>query len=83
MNESYFETIKTRLIMAASYVNDHATRKDANRNRVNYGEAITWACVLRDMGHNTDIPVWEDDNGCLRIPYIQIGAFRMEYADGK
>lgn len=83
MNDTYFEILKARFIMAASRVNDLANAKDVERNRVNYGEATAWATVLRDMGHATSTPVWKDDNGCLRIPFIEIGVFRMEFADGK
>lgn len=69
--ESYFETIKIRIINSALCVEDTAKEKDINRNHVNYGYCICLARVLRDMGHEVDVPVYEED-GALRIPFISI-----------
>lgn len=83
MKDTYFDAIKTRIIMSCGYVNDCADGKDLNRNHVNYGCAITWASVLRDMGHDVDVPVWEDV-GYLRIPKLKIdGEVIVEYPNGK
>lgn len=76
MKNAYFEEIKTRLIITAMQVNENAKEKDVNRNHVNYGGCNCWAQVLRDMGHETDVPVWEDD-GVLRIPYISINGQKV------
>lgn len=78
MNETYFGTIKTRIITACSNVNTCAADRDANRNRVNYGETIALGAVLRDMGHTVNIPVWEDD-GFLKIPKLVIDAWEIEF----
>lgn len=78
-SNTYFEELKTRAILAADLVNIHATNKDVNRNRVNYGELIAWARVLNDMGHSSTIPVWEDDNGYLHIPKITIGDWSLDF----
>lgn len=71
MEKTYFEEIKLRFIKAAMQTNDNAKRKDVNRNHVNYGCCICWAEVLRDMGHKTDVPVWED-GGVLKIPFLSV-----------
>ena len=81
--ENFFEKIKAEVIMAAGAVNDCADRKDVNRNHVNYGCLITWQTIARSMGHKTNTPVWEDENGCLIIPYIEVGTYKTEYHNGK
>lgn len=71
METNYCEEIKKRLVMDAMQANDYAKEKDINRNHVNYGCCISWSRVLRDIGHETDVPVYED-NGVLKIPFISI-----------
>jgi hypothetical protein len=71
MNATYFEEIKVRFIESARWTNNNAQSNDVNRNHVNYGRCITLARIIYDMGHKTDVPVWED-NGCLKIPYLEI-----------
>lgn len=78
MSDTYFNTIKTRIIMASSHVNDCAADKDVNRNHTNYGCAITWGRVLVDLGHKVDIPVWEDA-GFLKIPKLVIDDWEIEF----
>lgn len=75
-NTAYFNEIKTRFIKAASWTNDNAESKDANRNHVNYGCCTAWETVLRDMGHETKVPVWED-NGLLKIPFLEIDGVKI------
>jgi len=72
MNDRYFDTLKERFIWYAGRVSDCADDRDINRSHVNYGVTTAFSQVLEDMGHKTDIPVWEDENGCLRIPYITL-----------
>lgn len=69
--KTYFEEIKSRFMMSAIWTNDNAKRNDVNRNHVNYGCCTCLAKILRDMGHKTDVPVWED-NGVLKIPFLSI-----------
>lgn len=84
MKRTYFNEIMDRAIMAGNAVNGMADRKDVNRNHVNYGTLTAWAQVMDDMGHKVFIPVWEDDNGCLRVPYLEIDKKRaVEYQNGK
>ena len=71
LEKTYFEEIKLRFINAAIWTNDNAKENDVNRNHVNYGCCTCWAEVLRDMGHKTDVHVWED-NGVLKIPFLSI-----------
>lgn len=83
MKESYFHTIKRRVIMAVIRLNDQAEEKDINRNHVNYGEASALIQVIKDIGHEADLPVWED-KGCLKVPFIEIdGEKIMEFEKGK
>lgn len=71
MKENYFEEIRIRFIGAAIATNDHAIEKDVVRNLVYYGRCISWGQVLRDMGHEIEIPVREND-GVLKIPFLSI-----------
>ena len=64
-----YEKMKAKLYEAAMRVNDCANRKDANRNHVNYGIATTCVSVLRELGHEVEVPCWDDD-GYLKIPKI-------------
>ena len=83
MKENYFEEIKMRFIQAAMRTNDNAKDKDVNRNHVNYGCCTCWATVMRDMGHKTEVPVWEGD-GVLKIPFISIDGVKvLEFPDAK
>lgn len=81
MKETYFGKLKTRIITAVMLLNDQAEEGDANRNHVNYGEAMALMQVLRDMGHETELPVWQD-NGCLKVPYIMINGNKTEFQKG-
>lgn len=58
--------------------NQYASEGDANRNRTNYGSATAYGVVLRELGHEVDIPVW-DDNGFLRIPYLRVNEKKFEF----
>ena len=83
MKELYFEEVKTRRLLSAKDVDDYADQNDKNRNRVNYGSTIAWSHILRDFGHSTGVSVWEDGNGCLRIPRITIdGKVMIEFHNG-
>ena len=69
--ENYYKEIETRLITSGILTNTYAKDNDVNRNRVNYGCCICWAQVLRDMGHNVGLPVYEE-NELLKIPFISV-----------
>lgn len=71
MKDTYFDNLKVRLFTDCSNVNDCEKQKDLERNRVNYGCAISWAQVMRDFGHDVDLPVYDND-GFLRIAKIVI-----------
>lgn len=77
-----FEEIKMEMYKAAEAVNHYADRKDLKRNRVNYGCLITWDRIIRQMGHDTNIAVWEDGD-YLRIPFVEIETYRKEFKNGK
>lgn len=70
MKNTFFEKIRLEILCAARRVNQCAEDHDVNRNHVNYGVATAYASVLRDLGHDVDVPCWED-NGCLKIPKIK------------
>ena len=83
MENTCFSSLKTKIIVGCGRVNDCADDKDANRNHVNYGMVIAFASVVRNMGHDVNIPVWEGD-GFLRIPELKIdGQTVLEYHNGK
>ena len=83
MEKNYYEYVKKEYIMSAMNTNDYAEEKDINRNHTNYGSLTTWATVLRNMGHDTRTDVWQDDNGCLRIPCISIDHEDIVFEKGK
>ena len=83
MERSIFEEIKAEMYKAAKAVNDYADQKDLKRNCVNYGSLITWDRIIRQMGHDTNIAVWEVEGGYLRIPLVEIETYRMEFENGK
>lgn len=70
MKDAYFDNVKVRLFTDCSNVNNYEEQKDLERNRVNYGCAISWAQVMRDFGHDVDLPVYDSD-GFLRIAKIR------------
>lgn len=70
--KEFIEKLKADTIQSAANVNQCAEDKDINRNHVNYGSTTTYAKVLRELGHEVDVPVWGDENGCLRIPRLNI-----------
>lgn len=82
MKETYFVKLKKRIMLAVTLLNNQAEEGDVEGNHVNYGEATALMQVLRDMGHETDLPVWED-NGCLKVPYIMIDGNKTEFQKGK
>lgn len=71
MKENYFEEIRMRFIGTAIATNNNAIEKDVTSNLVYYGRCICWGQVLRDMGHEIEIPVQEND-GVLKIPFLSI-----------
>ena len=83
MERSIFEEIKMEIYKAAEAVNYYADQKDSKRNRVNYGCLITWEKIIRQMGHDTNIAVWETEDELLRIPFLEIETYRMEFKNGK
>lgn len=83
MERSIFEETKMKIYKAAEAVNYYADQKDLKRNRVNYGCLITWEKIIRQMGHDTNIAVWETEDELLRIPFVEIETYRMEFKNGK
>ena len=82
MNNLYIEKLKVDLDRSASNVNDYAEQKDNNRNHTNYGSASTLAGILIDFGCKVELPVWSD-NGYLKIPFIQVDDWKIEFHNGK
>ena len=56
-----------------------ADDKDINRKYVNYGSTTAYVDVLRELGHEVDVPVWEDEKGCLKIPKLNIDGKVLEF----
>lgn len=71
MNNTMYEKLKTEIIMHANHVNQYADDKDARRNATNYGFITGLSYTLKEMGHDIDIAVW-DDEGFLRVPKVKI-----------
>lgn len=69
--DTYYKVIVSRLIKSRIMTNTYAKNNDVNRNHINYGCFTCWAHVLRDIGHNVEITVYEE-NGLLKIPVISI-----------
>ncbi len=82
MKNLYIEKLKVDFYRSASNTNDCAEQKDVNRNHVNYGGATTLARVLMDFGCKVELPVWEDD-GYLKIPFIQVDDWKVDFHNGK
>lgn len=82
MSNLYIEKLKVDFYRSASNVNDYAGQKDNNRNHTNYGSATTIASILTDFGCKVQLPVWED-NGYLKIPFIQVDDWKIEFHNGK
>lgn len=82
MNNLYVEKLKVDFYKSASNVNDYAELMDNNRNHVNYGSASTLAAILADFGCKVNLPVWED-NGYLKIPFIQVDDWKIEFHNGR
>ena len=82
MRNLYIDKLKADLYRSASNVNDYAEQKDNNRNHTNYGSASTLAAILTDFGCKVNLPVW-DDNGYLKIPFIQVDDWRIDFHNGK
>lgn len=82
MNNLYIEKLKVDLFSSADNVNHCAEQKDNNRNHTNYGSASTLARILIDFGCKVKLPVWED-NGYLKIPFIQVDDWKIEFHNGK
>ncbi|MDR0947901.1 MAG: hypothetical protein LBM69_00110 [Lachnospiraceae bacterium] len=79
--QSKEEKYKLNFMMAAGDVNKYAEMGDIKRNRANYGIAIELATVLRDLGHEVEMPVWEDKD-YLKIPFIAIDKNRIDLPQG-
>jgi len=82
MKNLYIEKLKMEFCKSAGNVNDYAEQKDNNRNRANYGSATTLAAILIDFGCKVELPVWEN-NGYLKIPFIQVDDWKIEFHNGK
>ncbi len=82
MRNLYIEKLKSNFYKSASNVNDYAERNDIYRNHVNYGSASTLAMVLKDFGCDVELPVWED-NGYLKIPFIQVDDWKIDFNNDK
>lgn len=76
------EELKTNIYIHAGAINSCADDKDLNRNHVNYGCMTTYSEIIRKFGVTVECSVWEDSNGCLRVPKITIGNQTHELISG-
>ena len=72
MKDTYFEKLKVKIFEVVDTANICAEKKDIKRNCVNYGKYIAYLEMLIGMGHDTDLVVYEDENGCFRIPVVKV-----------
>lgn len=75
-------SLKVTIISTAELLNDHADKKDGNRNRVNYGVIHNAANTLHKLGVSVDIDNWQDENGFLRVPQVEIDGNVTKYHNG-
>lgn len=71
MND-FYSKLRQQLHSNAEAVNYYAKEKDLGRNHVNYGACTALAGVLKALGHPTSVAVYENDEGYLMVPSIEI-----------
>lgn len=71
MND-FYSKLRQQLHSNAEAVNYYAKEKDLGRNHVNYGACTALAGVLKELGHPTSAAVYENDEGYLMVPFIEI-----------
>lgn len=60
-NNNLYEQLFFKLYNAVDWMMKNYEQKDSNRNRVNYGSATAYACILREMGHDVELRVYEKE----------------------
>ena len=68
----FYTHLRQQLHSNAEAVNYYAKEKDLGRNHVNYGACTALAGVLKELGHPTSVAVYENDEGYLLVPTIEI-----------
>lgn len=76
MND-FYSKLRQRLYSDAKVVNYYAKEKDLGRNHDNYGACIALAGVLKELGHPTSVAVYENDEGYLLVPTIEIDGVKI------
>lgn len=71
MND-FYSKLRQQLHSNAEAVNYYAKEKDLGRNHVNYGACTALAGILKELGHPTTVAVYENDEGYLLVPSIEI-----------
>ena len=60
-----YEEIFLGMYRSVDWMVQAYNHKDTDRNHVNYGGATAFASVLRSMGHEVDLRVYNDDGYLL------------------
>lgn len=76
MND-FYSKLRQQLYSNAEAVNYYAKEKDLERNHVNYGSCTALAGVLKELGHPTTVAVYENDEGYLLVPSIEIDGVKI------
>lgn len=61
MKNEMYEMIFTKMYQAVDWMVSNYNKQDIERNHRNSGSASAFASVLRSMGHNVDLRVYNQD----------------------
>lgn len=64
-SKTMYEEIFLGVYRSIDWMVQAYNRKDLKRNQVNYGSATAFASVLRSMGHEVDLRVYDADGFLL------------------
>ena len=74
---NFYSKLRQQLYSNAEAVNYYAKEKDLGRNHTNYGSCTALADILRELGHPTSLAVYENDEGSLLVPSIEIDGVKI------
>ena len=77
-NENLYEKLFVKLYNAIEYMMIAYSKKDNERNHTNYGSASAYGSVLRELGHNVEIPAYGKD-GYLIVDWIEVNNKKYDF----
>ncbi len=75
---SLSEWLKSKLLKSTKWTNEYADGQDVKRNSINYGAAIICSELLKELGYEVFMPVW-NDNKYIRVGKIEIMSSKKCY----